>query len=63
MSGSQWQRKASDFGHRIPAPLILVFGLILMQLSSGTAKIIMTPENAQGLAFLRMLLGLCCFGW
>jgi len=57
MHESQWQRRAADFGRRIPAPLILIFALVLMQLSSGTAKIIMTPENAQGLAFLRMLIG------
>ena len=57
MHESPWQRRAADFGRRIPAPLILVFALVLLQLSSGTAKIIMTPENAQGLAFLRMLIG------
>lgn len=57
MQESHWQQKAAEFGRRIPAPLILIFALFLIQLSSGTAKIIMTAENAQGLAFLRMLLG------
>ena len=52
MHESPWQRRVADFGRRIPAPLILVFALVLLQLSSGTAKIIMTPENALGLEYL-----------
>ena len=57
MQRSNWQRTAAKLGQKIPAPLILVFALVLLQLSSGTSKIIMTPENAQGLGFLRMLIG------
>ena len=52
-----WQHRVAEIGRRIPAPLILMFALILIQLSSGTAKTIMNAENALGLAFLRLVIG------
>jgi inner membrane transporter RhtA len=54
---SRWQTAAAEYGRRIPAPLILIVALTTMQLSSGTAKLIMTVENANGLAFLRLAIG------
>ena len=57
MTDSRWQQTVADFGHRIPAPLILIFALILIQLSSGAAKMIMTPANANALLFLRLVIG------
>ena len=57
MSHSEWQTAAAKVGQRIPAPLILVVALVLIQLSSGLAKTIMNSENTLGLAFLRLVIG------
>ena len=57
MTTNSWQDRASAFGHRIPAPAILILALVLIQVSSGTARYVMTVENAIGLGVLR-----CAFG-
>jgi inner membrane transporter RhtA len=53
----RWQQAAARFGNRIPAPAILVVALIIIQFSSGAAKMIMTADNAIGLVLFRLVLG------
>lgn len=50
--------------HRIPAPLVLILALVLLQVGSALAKTLITNENAFGLTFLRLAVGgtlLCVF--
>jgi inner membrane transporter RhtA len=54
---SRWQQAVAEFGNRLPAPLILIVALILIQVSSGAAKLIMTPANVNGLVLFRVALG------
>ena len=61
MNHSPWQQAVADVGNRIPAPLILIAALVILQTSSGLAKTIMTPDNADGLAFVRMTMGSILF--
>jgi inner membrane transporter RhtA len=56
-----WQKSLADVGQRIPAPLILIAALVILQVSSGMAKTIMTQQNAAGLAFVRVSLGAFLF--
>ena len=57
MNQPRWQQAVADFGNRIPAPLILIAALVILQISSGLAKTLMTTDNAAGLAFVRVTLG------
>ncbi len=57
MTHSSWQQAFAATGNRIPAPVILIAALVILQISSGLAKTIMTPENAVGLAFVRLTMG------
>jgi len=57
LTHSSWQQAIADTGNRIPAPVILIAALVILQISSGLAKTIMTPENAVGLAFVRLTMG------
>lgn len=61
MAHPRWQQAVADTGNRIPAPLILISALVILQISSGLAKTIMTPDNADGLAFVRMTMGAALF--
>ena len=61
MTHSRWQQVVADFGNRIPAPMILIAALVLLQISSGLAKTVMTPDNAVGLAFVRTAIGAALF--
>ena len=57
MTHSRWQQAIADTGKRIPAPVILIVALVILQISAGLAKTIMTPDNAVGLAFVRLTMG------
>jgi len=57
LTHSRWQQAVAEIGNRIPAPVILTLALIILQVSSGLAKTIMTPGNAVGLAFVRLSMG------
>jgi len=57
LTHSRWQQAVADTGNRIPAPVILIAALVILQISSGLAKTIMTPDNAVGLAFVRLSMG------
>ena len=61
MTQSRWQQTVADFGNRIPAPLILIAALVILQFSTGLAKTILTADNAAGLAFVRLALGAMLF--
>lgn len=61
MTHSPWQQAVADVGNRIPAPLILIAALVILQISSGLAKTIMTPDNVAGLAFVRLTMGSALF--
>lgn len=43
--------------NRLPAPVLAIVAITLIQLGTGTAKDLMTAENALSLLFLRLLLG------
>ena len=51
------QDSVARFGARIPAPLLLIVAIVMIQFSSGMAKSIMTADNAMGLALFRVVLG------
>ena len=57
VTAPRWQQVVAGFGKRIPAPVILMVALVMIQLSSGTAKTIMTTDNTMGLALFRVGLG------
>lgn len=43
--------------NRLPAPALAILAITLIQLGTGTAKGLMTADNAMALLFLRLLLG------
>jgi inner membrane transporter RhtA len=57
MTAPHWQNVMAGFGNRIPATFILIVALVMIQFSAGTAKMILTADNAMGLALFRLLLG------
>ena len=57
MTPSRWQQAVAEIGNRIPAPIILIAALVILQISAGLAKTIMTSGNAVGLAFVRLTMG------
>lgn len=50
-------RPAAAALERIPAPLLAVAAIFLLQISSGTVKGVITPDNALSLLFVRLWLG------
>lgn len=42
---------------RIPAPLLAIGAIVFLQISSGTVKGLITPENTMSLLFVRLSLG------
>ena len=48
------QTAIAVLGERIPAPVILILALVVIQIGCGFAKQIMSAENVMSLLFLRL---------
>lgn len=51
------QTALARLGQRVPAHLLLLLALVVLQIGSGFAKQIMSADNVMSLAFLRLTLG------
>ncbi len=56
------QSPVTRFAERIPAPIVLIFALVLIQVGSGLAKTVMSADNVFGLGFVRLALGALVLG-
>jgi len=54
---SKLNGRVAALAERLPAPLLLIIALVLLQLGAGLAKSIMTAPSALGMVFLRLGLG------